>query len=453
MKKIISLLLVLVMMLGLVACGKADAPAADAPAADAPAADAPAADAGDGARPFEGRTLTIAHGHHAYADAYNAQFAAFEEKYGCTIEVEMLSENADEQESLMLTRAATGTLPDVFPSNVGAKLQEFDPASNILDLAGQPFLDAVVEDFLPAVDGPNGEIYGVPSRTVNVAGVFYNKRVYAELGLEIPETWDEFLANCEAIKQSGVATPIAAAYDAAAGRQILFLSQYFYVKDENPDFAQQYQNREVELHENASYVRGAEKLAQIYELGYINDDPLAMSFDDSAIAIAEGSHVHTFARTNLISQVVSLCPDYIDDVGFFPLPDLDASNRGVAVWLPTCWCISKNSENQDMALALLEFLISDEGLAAYSGAITMAGAFAIKGATLPEGVPSAIVEAQDWVSIASATVMEYDCDIKGPNMSSFLAMVGTGDLTPAEGIAEIEADNAIDAQQKGLAGW
>lgn len=449
MKKIISLLLVLVMILGLVACGKADAPAADNSNADKPA-DAAVAD-GD-ARPFEGRTLTIAHGHHAYADAYNAQFAAFEEKYGCTIEVEMLSENADEQETVMLTRAATGTLPDVFPSNVGAKLQEFDPASNILDLSGQPFLESVVEDFLPAVDGPNGEIYGVPSRTVNVAGVFYNKRVYEELGLEIPMTWDEFLANCEVIKQSNI-TPIAAAYDAAAGRQILFLSQYYYVKNENPDFAQQYQNREVELHENESYVRGAEKLAQIYELGYINDDPLAMSFDDSAIAIAEGTAVHTFARTNLISQVVSLCPDYIDDVGFFPLPDQDADTRGVAVWLPTCWCISKNSENQDIALALLEFLISDEGLAAYSGAITMAGAFAIKGATLPEGVPSAIVEAQDWVSIASATVMEYDCDIKGPNMSSFLAMVGTGDLTPAEGIAEIEADNAIDAQQKGLAGW
>lgn len=44
MKKLIALLLVLVMVIGLVACGN-DAPAADAPAADAPAADAPAADA------------------------------------------------------------------------------------------------------------------------------------------------------------------------------------------------------------------------------------------------------------------------------------------------------------------------------------------------------------------------------------------------------------------------
>ena len=51
MKKLIALLLALVMVLGLVACGAAetpaatDAPAADAPATEAPAADAPAADA------------------------------------------------------------------------------------------------------------------------------------------------------------------------------------------------------------------------------------------------------------------------------------------------------------------------------------------------------------------------------------------------------------------------
>ena len=45
MKKIISLLLVLVMMLGLVACGAAEAPATEAPATDAPATEAPATEA------------------------------------------------------------------------------------------------------------------------------------------------------------------------------------------------------------------------------------------------------------------------------------------------------------------------------------------------------------------------------------------------------------------------
>lgn len=451
MKKLIALLLALVMVFGLVACGSSAPAATEAPATDAPVADAPAAE--EAANPFEGRTLQLAHNDSTNMEAYAAQFAAFEAKYNCTIEVEMLAENSDETESLLLTRAATGTLPDVFPASVGAKLQEFVPADNILDLSGQAFVERMTDDFIAACDGENGEVYGIPARTVNVAGVFYNKSVYEDLGLEIPTTWDEFLANCEAIKQNTDADPVAGAYSTAAGCQILFLSQYYYVKQENADFADQYTNKEITLSESPAYMRGLEKLYQISELGYINDDPLSMSFDDSAVAVAEGTAVHTFARTNLMSKVVALTPDKVEDVGFFPLPDEDASNLGVAVWLPTCWCISKNSENADMALALFDFLLSDEGLAAYSSAVTMAGAFAVKGATLPEGVPSAIIEAQDWVGIASTTVMEYDCDIKGANLPTFLAMVGTSDLTPEEAIQEIEADNAIDAQQKGIAGW
>ncbi len=48
MKKLIAILLALVLVIGLVACGGNNAPAADAPAADAPAADAPAAVAPEG---------------------------------------------------------------------------------------------------------------------------------------------------------------------------------------------------------------------------------------------------------------------------------------------------------------------------------------------------------------------------------------------------------------------
>ena len=32
---------------------------------------------------------------------------------------------------------------------------------------------------------------------------YYNKKVYAELGLKVPKTWDEFVANLEACKSAG----------------------------------------------------------------------------------------------------------------------------------------------------------------------------------------------------------------------------------------------------------
>ncbi len=38
-------------------------------------------------------------------------------------------------------------------------------------------------------------------------GIFYNKSIYDELGLSIPETWSQFMNNCEIIKKAGI-TPI-----------------------------------------------------------------------------------------------------------------------------------------------------------------------------------------------------------------------------------------------------
>ena len=37
----------------------------------------------------------------------------------------------------------------------------------------------------------NGKVYNVPF-TANAYGIYYNKDKFEELGLKIPETWDEF---------------------------------------------------------------------------------------------------------------------------------------------------------------------------------------------------------------------------------------------------------------------
>ena len=61
MKKLIAMLLAIVMLVSLAACGaKTEAPAPEAPKADAPVADAPAADAPAApAKPYEGVTLNV----------------------------------------------------------------------------------------------------------------------------------------------------------------------------------------------------------------------------------------------------------------------------------------------------------------------------------------------------------------------------------------------------------
>ena len=112
--------------------------------------------------------------------------------------LERLSSDADEMESILLVRAATGNLPDIWMNSVGAKLDAMSPKENCYDLSGEDWItERVNGDYLNIVtDEGAGEIYGIPCSPSNVAGVFYNKKVYEELGLEIPNTWEEFMENC-----------------------------------------------------------------------------------------------------------------------------------------------------------------------------------------------------------------------------------------------------------------
>ena len=415
-----------------------------------------AEEAADGGGSYEGVTLQVAHNlTDSNADSFEEQFRIFEEKTGCKVEVERLSSDADEMESVLLVRAATGNLPDVWVNSVGAKLEAMSPKENCYDLSGEAWVtERVNKDYLSIVtDADNGMIYGVPSMPSNVAGVFYNKKVYEELNLPIPATWEEFLENCQVIKDTTDKNPVMSQYSNPSGCQILFLSQYYYVRDDEPDFARKYTNREIELHESDAYMRGLTKMYDIWEKGYQNDNPLEISWEDAALAIAEGNSVHIFCRTNIMSTVTTVAPDAVEDIGFFPLPDEDASGLGVGTWMPAAWCISKNSANTEAAVALLEFLTTNEGVDAYCAKTMPTGAFMLNGVELPDTVSTAVKEAQDWASKASTPVMEYYCNIKGSNMATILSMVGTGQYTPKEAIAEIEADNTIDAQQKEIAGW
>lgn len=88
MKKLIALLLALVMVLSLVACGGEKAPAADAPAADKPAADAPAADgAADELEFVELTWYTVGQPQAGAQEVYDKMNEYLEEKLNCHVNI------------------------------------------------------------------------------------------------------------------------------------------------------------------------------------------------------------------------------------------------------------------------------------------------------------------------------------------------------------------------------
>lgn len=144
MKKLIALLLAMVMVFGLVACGSKDAPAADAPAADAPAADAPAADApaaDDAAEEYKIACYWPAPD--TFFDSYVLKgIEAFEAQYGQDVEWMIGTDWTQdiENQSVEALRAQGYDLFLVFPADTTAAnglFQEmYDSGAEVVGYAG-----------------------------------------------------------------------------------------------------------------------------------------------------------------------------------------------------------------------------------------------------------------------------------------------------------------------------
>ena len=112
----------------------------------------------------------------------------------------------------MKTRLATGDMAEVFIYNNGSLLQAIKPEQNLTPLDDQPWAGQLDETFAESSKGSDGKIYGGPSGTAFGGGVLYNIPIYEKLNLEIPKTWDEFMANNEKIKADGSADPVEQTY-------------------------------------------------------------------------------------------------------------------------------------------------------------------------------------------------------------------------------------------------
>nr|WP_246316461.1 extracellular solute-binding protein [Kineococcus aurantiacus] len=186
-----------------------------------------------------GTTITWLTGSDETAQTTARTIVAAFEKANPDITVELDGRPAGaEGDNLVKTRLQTGSMPDVFDYNSGSLFQQIAPEKNLTDLTGDAAVAAVDEAFSPQVS-VGDDVYGVPYGTAFGGGVMYNKKVYEELGLEVPTTWAEFLANADAIKAAGK-TAVIQTYGETWTAQLPILGDFHNVAAADPDWAQEY---------------------------------------------------------------------------------------------------------------------------------------------------------------------------------------------------------------------
>lgn len=356
-----------------------------------------------------------------------------------------------EGDNLIKTKLSTGEMEDVFHYNSGSLFQALNPDQNLVPLDDEWTGDLI--DTMTAVVSTDNGVYGAPWGATQAGAVVYNKKIYADLGLEVPTTWEEFAANNEAIKEAGI-TPVIQTYGDTWTSQLFVLGDFGNVLAEDPDWAEEYTagNRKY-VDEPA--LQGFANQQEGFDKGWWNEDFGSALFDDGARMIATGEGAHYPILTGIVSTIQQNNPDELEDVGVFPLPAVDAEDTKLTVWLPNAIYIPKTTEGDKLEAAkkFVAFTQTEAGCEVQNTAMVPSGPYA-NACTLPDDVPGLLKDMQVYFDEGNTNpALEFLSPIKGPNLENITVEVGSG-IRPAEdGAALYDEDVVKQAQQLGLEGW
>jgi raffinose/stachyose/melibiose transport system substrate-binding protein len=356
-------------------------------------------------------------------------------------------------DNVVKTKLSTQDMEDVFIYNSGSLFQALKPEQNLQPVTDEPFVKGLDKAFVPSVSA-NNQVYGAPFGSAFGGGILYNKKVYEKLGLEVPKTWDEFMANNAKIKKAGI-DPVIQSYGETWTSQLFVLADYHNVAAMSPGWDQKYTHNQVK-YEQPPALEGFQHLEEVKKDGYLNKNFGSLKVPAALSYLAQGKGAHYPQLTVVVPNLETSDPDKLNDVGFFAQPGTDAAKNGLTLWLPGGIYIPKTTEGAklDAAKKFLAFAASKEGCDAQAKAFAPTGPWMVKACQLPDTVPAAIKDLQPYVDKGNVTpALEFLSPVKGPALEQITVEVGSGLRNAQAGAKLYDEDVKKQAQQLGLEGW
>lgn len=382
-------------------------------------------------------------------EGFNAVAKAAEKKLGIKLELE-IRPGGNEGENIVKTRLATGDMADICLYNSGSLFQALNPSEFFVDLSNEPFMDRLDETYKNTVS-ERAAVYGVPYSSTQAGAWLYNKQIFADLGLDVPQTWSELLNTAKVIKAAGI-DPIIGSYKDAWTSQLIFLGDHYNVLQAEPNFPVEYTAGRAKYASTAAALRSWEKLYSSNP--FLNKDYLATTYDMALEKLVFGEGAMYPMLTQALSYIYQLYPEEIDNIGVFGQPGDGPEKPGLTVWMPASMYINKDSKHVEIIKDFFEFYISDEAIAIYSEKIKPDGPYAIKGVELPEGTYAGVLEMVPYFDAGrTAPALEFQSPVKGSSAEQITVQCGANLSSAMECAESYDKDVRKQAIQLGLPGW
>jgi multiple sugar transport system substrate-binding protein len=258
------------------------------------------------------------------------------------------------QTTLRQSLLSPNTAPDFFKwwSNFRLKpLVDEGLLEDVSDIWQEGFESGVWKEDAAAEVTFNGRQYALPYHYSHW-GMIYNKKIFEELNLSIPKTWDEFIRLCRRIEQSG-RTPISMTLE---GRWQSTLLWSEVIMKTDADLYLGLVDGTVNFSDPAA-LKAMEKWIEVIQF-FPRD--LTLPWMETYPNVLAGEYAMIFLGDWLFTSLESIGADMDKDIGWFPIPSITPKGNGFVLEISPM-AIPKNSPNKEQTKQLMREWMSLEG--------------------------------------------------------------------------------------------
>lgn len=284
----------------------------------------------------------------SFEEPLQAIIEGFQEQYP-EVEVDYEVKDSAAYYSLLSTAITSGDAPDLFWTNGTATEMMGDLVKNnaLLDLTEIVDYSELSPDSL-AIARIEDKMYAVPWMVFDTRANYYNKKIFAEQGWQIPQTFSEYEQLLDKQKQAGY-IPISMSPNSSW--PILFayepiLSAY------DHEYIEKLKDYSVKATDSPA-VEALKKMKDWANKGYFGENYLGVTDTNAQIlAFTTGDAAMTIAGSWEITTITNNNPDL--ELGAFQIPSEDGV-RGMVGTFANGFSVYKDSPNMEAAQAFIKY--------------------------------------------------------------------------------------------------
>lgn len=357
------------------------------------------------------------------------------------LQVETVPQTQLDQKLQLL--AGQNALPTQYAAgNAPALTKELAKGGQVLDLNKTLTDLGVIDKIEPAAISTIEQLYGgfnVLPYQYNIEGIWYNKQLLSDNGIQAPESWDELTAAAAKLQGAGV-QPFAASGE--QGWPLTRLISGYIFRDLGPDALQKVADGEAKL-TDPEYVAAAQAVADLGTAGYFGQGVGSIDYDTAFNTFLTGKAAFFYMGSWALANFADASANQIgsENIGFLPFPNVtggagDASQTPANVGLPMALSAKAYNDNTGKWLTCIA---NNYGAESLSEAATISG-FKVDGDVQVDDLTALV---QDRISSTQESVLWFEAlfSAKATETSQKnAAQLITGAISPQDFMGLVQAD-------------